>query len=478
MTRVYLLICLLLLIDYSLIAKTKISEIIKYVVINDGPQRAVEVYSNLKRTAASEYDWDIEHLDKLVADLIEQQYIEEALSVAALNIAAYPTSELVYASMGLAQLAKGDTTLAIEYFDKSQYIRHNHTSITWLHQLLKGSEYERKVVGDAGHIYAYSPYEMYDYNQISHPEAEGVAVDKVIGWYEKAAQIPQLYNMTISRNDKMIAEHYFQYNQNIRTDMREGTEAFVSMLLGIAIKQGKVSGLNSSIGNYLAEKGLHGATASLSFKDLVSGKSGLYASDDQIKQWRRERYKLSYTSRLSPGTKTFGHNALAGHLLAAAIQESTGASLFRYAKVQLFHPMIIYPTYWTNDHLYFNYGTEGLCLYSREMVALGQLILNMGQYPNGGQLVPSDWMAKATTKFTDLSKPSSDKHYLRDHGYGYGFHIYQSKGHKVIIAQGSGGQNIVAVPSKRLLITTAADQFDLGGEEAILDLIFEIVDGV
>ena len=75
------------------------------------------------------------------------------------------------------------------------------------------------------------------------------------------------------------------------------------------------------------------------------------------------------------------------------------------------------------------------------MVKLGQLFLDGGRW-EGKQIVPQEWVEEATTQQIDAG----------DLGYGYQWWTGDLDGDRSFQAWGAGGQVIVVVPSRDLVV--------------------------
>jgi len=452
-------------------AQPSIAPIIKDKLLQEGEKAAIHFYYTLKRNALEEYNFEQSELDQLGYELLQENKVPEALAIFNLNINAYPTSAEAYAAYAEALVAKGDTVLAIEYFDKSNYVRPNRRAVTQLFSVLKEEKFKRKALEE---VYSYTPFEMYDYALLSTPESQGISSEVLADAMDEAAKIPQLIGVLVARNNHLIAENYYQHGPLYRTDLREATTSVTSALLGIAIQKKFIKSIDTPVRNYF-EDYQSGQAGSLTLRKLISMTSGLKPTESQQKKWLKSRYKNEEALFMDVQSNgRFHFSAEAAHLVASAIHEASGWPLFGFSKRYFFQGAVLYPKYWTHDETGYYYGAEGLCLNVREMATIGNLFLNKGKH-HEKQLIPSAWLSQAMSKQTDLSEPDHYKAYLQNYGYGYGFWIHQFAGHKVVVASGAGGQNMVMVPSMKLLIVTTADQRDLTGKESIKNWIFNLI---
>jgi len=82
------------------------------------------------------------------------------------------------------------------------------------------------------------------------------------------------------------------------------------------------------------------------------------------------------------------------------------------------------------------------------MVKIGQLFLADGRW-DGQQLVPADWIHRATTQKVPAG-PNGD-------GYGYQWWTDTLDGDKAFAAVGFGGELIEVVPDRDLVVVTATE---------------------
>jgi CubicO group peptidase (beta-lactamase class C family) len=103
------------------------------------------------------------------------------------------------------------------------------------------------------------------------------------------------------------------------------------------------------------------------------------------------------------------------------------------------------------------------------MVKLGQLFLDGGQW-EGKQIVPKEWVDEATTQQIEADNV----------GYGYQWWTEDLDGDRSFQAVGDGGQTIVVVPSRDLVVSAttelrANDATSRGIDNGVLQAIIEDV---
>jgi CubicO group peptidase (beta-lactamase class C family) len=93
------------------------------------------------------------------------------------------------------------------------------------------------------------------------------------------------------------------------------------------------------------------------------------------------------------------------------------------------------------------------------MLKLGQLYLDEGRW-QGKQLVPADWIRQST--MADAAN-----------SYGYLWWIHPLQNYHGYAAIGAGGQLILVVPERRLIVVASSR---VRGPEQGSDIIFRLID--
>ena len=230
-----------------------------------------------------------------------------------------------------------------------------------------------------------------------------------------------IHSVLIVKDDKLVFEQYFPREIG---DCREQaikrvapqpqysvTKSVTSILIGIAIDQHLISGVDEKISTFFPEYAdLLGKPdkSELRLKDLLTMSAGLswdewthpYADPRNahalmIRDPDPMRFVLGRPVVAAPGT-TFAYNSGASIALGQIISKATSLRVDRFADRFLFEPLGINDYYWMKypDDIVQTGG--GLYLRSRDMAKLGQLFLNNGRW-NGKQIVSEAWVKESTT---------------------------------------------------------------------------------
>ncbi len=170
-------------------------------------------------------------------------------------------------------------------------------------------------------------------------------------------------------------------------------------------------------------------------------------SDDVIKTTFEQKFSHS------PG-QIFEYRNPQSDLLSGIIINSSKKTVQDFAKEYLFDPLQITKFNWSNyKNTDYPLISGSLALSSRDMLKIGQLVLDKGKW-NNKQIISKKWINESTT-----SKIKTDQTF----DYGYLWWIGKSDdkpGLKAIIAIGISGQHIIIIPEKNVVVVTTADNMD------------------
>ena len=251
------------------------------------------------------------------------------------------------------------------------------------------------------------------------------------------------------------------------------TKSIISTLVGIAIGEGKIPGVDATLAQLLPDhaEGMTPGVARITLEQLLTMTAGLAddlpSSDDAVAS-------ILTKQALAPGTE-FSYANNGAHLVAAILVEATGIPLLEYARARLFDPLGIpthptdQPTFtdwndltdpsgfgWYVDPQGINLGGLGISLRAQDMAKIGLLYLDHGAW-QGQQVVPADWVTTATTEHVPLEPGVEGFAPAGEVGYGYLWWTSCVDGDAAFSANGSFGQRILVVPNRSLVVVTQAN---------------------
>ncbi len=280
-------------------------------------------------------------------------------------------------------------------------------------------------------------------------------------------------SLLILKDNKLVVERYFNgWQADQPHTIKSVSKSLTSLLVGAAIKEKYIKGVTELLPELLPEykEDLIDGRENITLQNLLSMSSGLkwdewslpYTSPDNIiwKEFASEdsvAFVLSQPVVAKPGA-IFAYSGGSVTVVGDIIREATHQkSVSDYAKNGPLSALCFNNAYWYKK----NDGRTGVAggayLRPRDMLKLGQLVLNDGHW-NGKQLIDKEWLIKST-------KPAVENTYLpwTDYGYFWWLSDYYlgSKRYSAIMAEGYGGQNIIIIKDLNLVVVTTATNFDL-----------------
>jgi len=304
----------------------------------------------------------------------------------------------------------------------------------------------------------------------------------------RAGEFPNVHSLIIERNGRRVGESYFAgpderdgkaigtvtFNANTLHDIRSISKSIVSLLFGIAVSDGAIKSLDTPVLDYFPEyTDLRDAQhLKIRLRDLLSMTSGL-AWDEETYSYTdarnseamvdaapdRYHYILSRAIEAQPGTR-WRYSGGDVQLIAEVIARATKTRIDTYAETKLFAPLGIVHFEWVQDRKRIPYASSGLRLTPRDMLKLGELMLNRGRF-EGKQVVPAAWVKQATASHAGIvgTRGSADKCELE---YGYYWWLAPKCHGKPFLfgGIGNGAQRIIVAPSTRTIVVMTAGLYN------------------
>ena len=219
------------------------------------------------------------------------------------------------------------------------------------------------------------------------------------------------------------------------------------MLVGIALDQGHLDGIETTIDQFFPEYLDHSARARITVEDLLTMRSGLETTSNRnygrwVQSGNWVRHVLTRPLVSEPGSRMI-YSTGNTHLLSALITKASGMDTHRFARRYLGEPMGISVPRWTTDPQGIYFGGNEMSMTPRDMLAIGELYLNCGRVGTR-QIVSEAWVHTSVL-------PHATRTRSPDRAYGYGWWVRVLYGYDAFYAWGYGGQFIYVVPDLRLV---------------------------
>jgi len=238
-------------------------------------------------------------------------------------------------------------------------------------------------------------------------------------------------------------------------------KSFTSTLLGAAIADGFIGGLEDPVTQYIPE--LVGSSYDgVTVKQLATMTSGVAWNEDYTDPnsdvSQLNKFVLEYgPDAIVEQMKRLGRDAAPGevfnyktgetNLIGVLVENAVGLPLAEYAQEKIVEPAGFEKgLFWMVDPRGGNIGGCCLSLTLADYTRMGVFVLKGGKKADGTSVVPDGWFAEAGDSVVDFG----------DSGFGYGYQWWTYPGGN-FGAQGIFGQSITLVPSQDLVLTVVSN---------------------
>ncbi|MHA2047475.1 MAG: serine hydrolase domain-containing protein [Candidatus Thorarchaeota archaeon] len=247
------------------------------------------------------------------------------------------------------------------------------------------------------------------------------------------------------------------------------TKSFTGALIGIAIQQGLISGVNETVLSFFPEYTVANPDPlkdSMTIEDLLTMTAGFewderslpyeYGSGNSQMEMMESpdsvQYVLDLPMSYEPG-EHWVYSAGASILLGAIVQQVANQTTEEFAEEFLFEPLGFGYSSWLVVSGGWASAPSGLSLTTRDIAKLGFLYLNNGTW-NGTQILPSDYVSNATEPIETRNDFGSE--------FDYGWHWWIREDLGIYYAWGRHGQKIMVAPEHDLVVAFTAHVPDDG----------------
>lgn len=278
----------------------------------------------------------------------------------------------------------------------------------------------------------------------------------------------------VVKNDSIINENYWDnYKDSALSNSFSMAKSIISILIGIAVDEGKIKNIDEPVGNYLPKyknapnnvltiRHLLTMSAALNWDESYSSLTSQTTEAYYGKKLFKQMMQLKVVD--TPGKK-FEYMSCNTQILGFILKKATGKTISEYASEKLWQPINAeHDGAWSLDH---KNGNEKAycCFYSnaRDFARIGKLYLDSGRW-NGKQIVSEKYVMESITPAPLLDDGQPNKI------YGYQWWLDQtSTGENYFYCRGLGGQYIIAIPGKKIIIVRLGNERDITPEGKILD---------
>lgn len=282
----------------------------------------------------------------------------------------------------------------------------------------------------------------------------------------------------VLKGTQLLVERYYHgYEHSSVCTSFSIAKSFVSAMVGIALHEKLINGLDDSITEYLPELKA-GYWSPITLRHLISMSSGLRYNANGFFPWSEDprtyyslnlrKLALQAKKEQEPGIN-FHYNNYNLILLGMILERVTGGAVSDYLQDKIWkHLGMEYPATWSLDSR--RSGMEkmesGLNARAIDFAKFGCLYLNRGVW-NGKQIVPESWVVESTTI-------SADDRWTN---YKYLWWTIRS-GKGRFMAVGNLGQFIFIAPDKDCVILRFGKGKPKGWQQVYVKLFNSLVESL
>jgi CubicO group peptidase (beta-lactamase class C family) len=307
----------------------------------------------------------------------------------------------------------------------------------------------------------------------SPPEEQGMDASLLEQAHAYAStSAPPMHALLVVRHGCIVLERYYRgFSARSYHSVNSVTKSIVSALVGIALRDGHLSGLRQPVVSLLPERlrrASNPLVGTITVEDLLRMTGGFGVASVHKDPFLDPA--LLETALAGMPRRGFHYDELTAHVASVVLTHVTGMDTAAFANCRLFKPLGVWRNgdleeahtfhpygYWHRrfpwkvDSQGYTIGALGAHLTAREMAKLGYLYLNDGNW-DGCSIVPSEYVRASCHTQSEGGAPEHTP-------YGYMWWVTSESGHRAFFAAGYGGQLIYVVPSLDLVVvmTTSSD---------------------
>jgi CubicO group peptidase (beta-lactamase class C family) len=300
---------------------------------------------------------------------------------------------------------------------------------------------------------------------------DGARLDALVNRI-KSKQYADVHGLVIVKNGYVVLEQYFNGSSALQLhEMQSVTKSVTSLLMGIAIDQGRLRLSDKLLGffpEYTDIRNMDDRKRAITLADALSMRSGINFYEDpypgspldQLNSSQGDwlRIVLDEPMNAAPGD-LWQYNSGVVISLGGVIFNATHVNADDFARQNLFDPIGVGQTFWyegqPNDLPHMG---GGLNLRAMDLARIGYLVLRKGRWADR-QVVSEQWIASSTSHLA--RNPRTFGTHPTDYGYLWWLMPLddrQSDGwdSDIITASGAKGQWLFIVPKYDLVVAVTS----------------------
>jgi CubicO group peptidase (beta-lactamase class C family) len=306
----------------------------------------------------------------------------------------------------------------------------------------------------------------------------------------RSGEFKKIGSVLIARHGKLAYEGYFDGDAATLRDTRSATKSITDVLIGIAIDERKLSGVDAKVLALLPERARKiqnpdPRKTAITVEDFLTMSSPLECDDWNdasrgneermylVEDWAqfildlpiRGRMRVGEQVEAPPYGRYFSYCTGGVFTLSEVLAKVTGVRSDDYAQEKLFQPLGITNLAWVYSPMNVPQTGGGLRLTSRDLLKVAQLYLNGGEW-QGKRIVNEAWVHNST-------RPHARPDEWTEYGYLWWLKTFKSgeKSYPAFYMSGNGGNKVIAIPALDMAVVITSTNYNTQGMHQQTDKI-------
>ncbi len=287
--------------------------------------------------------------------------------------------------------------------------------------------------------------------------------------------------VALRNGQPVIEEYYGGATRDSLHDVRSVSKTIVAILIGMAIQDGHLRGVDVPLGELYdlkAHANYSAAKASVTLEQLLTMSSGFAGDDNDMntpgneenmypqEDWLKWALDLPMDT-LTPGER-WTYFTAGVVILGDILHQHVPGGLEQYAQRRLFAPLGITKLQWQHTPQGVANTAGGLRMSALDYAKVGELIRAFGKWQDQ-QLYPEAWGRAMCTRHKETD----------NRGFGYGYLLwtrdYEVAGskHTVFFSSGNGGNKVFCLQDAPYVVVVHASAYNMRYAHPQVDRIME-----
>ena len=336
---------------------------------------------------------------------------------------------------------------------------------------------------------------------IATPDSVGLSAESLQAMEKavRAGEFKKIGSVLVARGGKLVYEGYFDGDVTSLRDTRSATKSITDILVGIAIGEKKLSGVDARVLALLPERARKLQNPDprkdkITVEDFLTMSSPLECDDWNdlsrgneermylVEDWAqfildlpvRGRMHLGEKAETPPYGRNFSYCTGGVFTLSEVLERATGVRTDRYARNKLFGPLGITDAVWVYSPLNVPQTGGGLRLTSRDLLKIAELYRTRGDW-RGARIVDAEWVKASTQPHARIDDET-------EYGYLWWLKSFKSgeKSYPAFFMSGNGGNKVAVFPELDMSVVLTSTNFNTKGmhqqtEQLLTDYILRAV---